>query len=60
MKFKSTFYALAALAAILGLAGCQPATERHTPPPAGSSVPSDVSGVNPGAYKRSSPPPFSP
>jgi len=60
MKFKSTFYALAAIAAILGLAGCQPATQRHTTPPAGSPPPSNVSGQDPGAFQRSSPPPFSP
>jgi hypothetical protein len=60
MKLKSTFYALAAIAAILGLAGCEPATQRHTPPPAGSPAPSDVSRSDPGAFPRSSPPPFSP
>lgn len=60
MKFKSTFYALAAIAAILGLAGCQPATQRHTPPPAGTPAPSNVSAADPGAFPRTSPPPFSP
>jgi hypothetical protein len=62
MKFKSTFYALAAIAAVLGLAGCQPATQRHTPPPAGTpaAAPSDVSRSDPGAFQRTSPPPFSP
>jgi len=60
MKSKSTFYVLAAIVAILGLAGCEPATQRHTPPPEGSPAPSNVSQSDPGAFKRSSPPPFSP
>ncbi|MEO6906580.1 MAG: hypothetical protein ABI210_01695 [Abditibacteriaceae bacterium] len=60
MKLKSTFYALAAVAATFCLAGCQPATQRHTPPPPGTPPPSKVSGADPGAFKRSSPPPFSP
>lgn len=60
MKSKSTFYVLAVIVAALGLAGCEPATQRHTPPPEGSPPPSDVSGSDPGAFQRSSPPPFSP
>jgi len=62
MKSKSTFYVLAALIATVALAGCQPATQRHTPPPAGTpaAAPNNVSKSDPGTFQRTSPPPFSP